>query len=82
MDHTYEDFSIIKEKRKQDEEFLSKIQVRNEKEAKLIIAKYDLKNSCLNITTKYYDNYDKIIEESKKYLEERKKFLNLFSEYL
>jgi hypothetical protein len=78
----YEDFSIVKEKRKQDEEFLSKIQVRNEKEAKLILAKYDLNNSCLHISNKYYDNYNKMIEEYKKYLEERKKFLNLFSEYL
>ncbi len=82
MDSITENFSFIKEKEIQDREFLSKVQVRNEKEAKLIIAKYDLKNSFLTISTKCYDNYDKIIEESKKYLEERKNFLNLFSEYL
>ena len=81
MEHI-DKFSFLKEKELQDNEFLKKVQVRNEKEARLIIAKYDLKNSFLKITTKCYDNYDKIIEESKIYLEKRKNFLNLFSEYL
>jgi hypothetical protein len=82
MTQVFETFSIIKEKEKQDKEFLDKIQVRNEKEAKLIICKYDLNNSCLHIVNENLEDYDKMVEEYQKYLQKRKEFFNFISEYL
>lgn len=82
MTNLIEIIPFVEEKKKQDKEFLEKVQVRNEKEAKLIIAKYDLRNSCLYITTKFFGDYERINEEYHKQLQKRKEFLNFMSEYL
>lgn len=82
MTQVSEIFSIVEEQKKQDDEFLQKVSVRNEKEAKIIITKYDLKHPSIKILTDNLCNYDKIVEESKKFLQKRKEFLDFMSEYL
>ena len=82
MTQVSEIFSIVEEQKKQDIEFLEKVSVRNEKEAKIIITKYDLKHPSIKIITDNLCNYDKIVEESKLFLQKRKEFLDFIAEYL
>ena len=82
MTQASEIFSIIDEQKKQDEEFLKKVCSRNEKEAKIIIAKYDLKNSSKNVPLDHFCDYEGMVKEFKTHLEKRKQFLDFMSEYL
>jgi hypothetical protein len=82
MTQVSEIFCVTSEQEKQDKEFLGKVAVRNEKEAKRIIAKYDLKNSSLHISVEFFEDYTKMTQEFKKYLSKRKEFLDFIAEYL
>ena len=82
MTQVSEIFSIVDEQKKQDEEFIKKVCSRNEKEAKLIIAKYDLKNSSKNVPLDYFCDYEGMVREFKAHLEKRKEFLKFMAEYL
>lgn len=68
--------------KQQLQEFLEKVQDRNKSEARLIVAKYDLKNSYRKPLRDYPDDFVRAFEEMKAKLEERQKFLNLLADYL
>jgi len=73
--------NLISELReKQNKELLDKVLRHNRKEASVIIAKYDLKHSLLDIIN--IDDFKVTVEKIKKAFEERAKFLKFMSEYL
>jgi hypothetical protein len=74
--------NLISELReKQNKEFLDKILRHNKKEASVIITKYDLKHSLLDVIN-MNDDFKVTVEKIKHCFEERAKFLNFMSEYL
>ena len=74
--------NLISELReKQNREFLDKVLRHNKKEASVIITKYDLKHSLLDVIS-MNDDFKVTIEKIKQSFEERAKFLNFMSEYL
>ena len=74
-----ESFNKIREK--QNEAFLNKILPRNRKEGKIILTKYDLKFSILDIIN-FDEDFNVNREKIKNLFNERAKFLKLISEYL
>ncbi len=72
---------ILKTREQQNETFISKIQPRNRKEAKIIITRYDLKNSILEALD-FKIEWNENVEKIKKMLEERSRILSIISDYL
>lgn len=83
MDYEISDFgkSILKMRKLQNEAFLNKVMERNRKEAKIIITRYDLKNSLLFVQDFSKDwNYN--LEQINNLMKKRGEFLKELSEYL
>jgi len=68
--------------KQQTKEFIEKVRDRNKKEARLIVAFYDLKHPFYKSVQDYPDNIEKAKDEMLKNLKERKKFLDFMAEYL
>ena len=69
-------------KKEQDEFFFKNIQIRNHKEGKLILTKYDLQNSLRNIIEKYENDKGILINELNVFFEKRKEFIEFMIKYL
>jgi hypothetical protein len=78
----FEEFSIIDEKRKQDEVFIGNVSCINKNLAKQIIVKYDIYNSCFKKSVELMGDIDSINILYTNYLKKREDFFKLLSMYL
>jgi hypothetical protein len=67
---------------KQNQEFCKRLSPRNLKEAKFIIAKYDLSHSLTVLTNDCLDDLTAFRNATMKYLKDREDFLMFMSKYL
>lgn len=78
-----EPFNLIDSKKEeQNSYYLENIQIRNQKEGRLILAKYDLENSLRDIVKKYEDDKEILLRELNIFFEKRKEFINFMIKYL
>jgi hypothetical protein len=78
-----EPFNLIDSKKEeQNNYFFKNIQIRNQKEGKLILTKYDLENSIRDIVKKYEDNKEILLRELNTFFEKRQEFINFMVKYL
>jgi hypothetical protein len=69
-------------KKEQDDFFFNNIQIRNHKEGKLILVKYDSENSLRNVIEKYDNDKENLYKELNIFFEKRNNFIEFMVKYL
>ena len=69
-------------KKEQDDFFFNNIQIRNHKEGKLILVKYDSENSLRYVIEKYDNDKENLYKELNIFFEKRKNFIEFMVKYL
>jgi hypothetical protein len=73
---------ISSKKEEQDKFFFDNIQIRNHKEGKLILVKYDSEHLLRDIVMKYEDNKEILLKELNNFYNKRKDFIEFMIKYI